>query len=200
MLFVAAIAIVGLVWLYIQLVSQPEQKWTDCYRRGLSRPQWAADFPCSDASEFVSWAGITPTVWARDVQPSIKLVAAALRMGPALSQLNLASVTRDSALTAALSVYYVHRVAGVPMTPVEACAHALMVYYGGDDVVKDPDAAALRLAGTNAFGELPPPVLERYIAALQAHFEVHLLPIALEQPPPPLSARPSLPEERSKIE
>jgi hypothetical protein len=201
MLFIAAIAVVGLVWLYIHVVSQPEQKWTDCYRRGLSRPQWADEFPCREASEFVSWAGITPLVWARDVQPSIKLVAAALRMQPALAQFNIITSTDDSALTAALNVYYVHLLAGVPMTPVEACAHALMVYYGGEDVVKDPDGAALRLVGTGiAFADSPPPALIRYLAALEAHFEVHLLPLELEPRQPPPAARPTLSEERRKAE
>ena len=198
MLFVGAIAIVGLVWLYIHLVTQPQPKWTDFYRRSLSRPLWAEHFACEDTSEFVSWAGIVPGVWECYVQPSIALVAASLQMQPVVARiLPSASQVQPSLLNAAVSVYYVHLLAGVAMTPVEACEHALKVYYGGDSVVTDPDAAALRLAESEVFDEIVPATLERFHSALKTQFQVRLQPVShVQLPSAPVNQTTDLGERR----
>lgn len=180
MLFITAAVVVGLAWIYLWFATQPPQAWTDCYKRGLSRPSWACDILFGDASSFVSWSGICPSVWERRVEPSIMIVKASVKMRDSLCAFfpTLCVETFTPIQKAAACVYYTHLCAGVKMTPEEAAQHTFMVYYGGDDVIKDLPAAALRLVhgADDLFADPLPAALHRHLTICKEHFRVFLQP------------------------
>lgn len=179
-----ALLVLGAAWAYLRISATPPTPWTEFYSRALSRPRWATHFPVGAAQDFVSWAGVCPNEWTSKVQPSINLVYASLMMQEAIGNLVPSfhdAISSASALqVATVCVFYAHALAGVDMTQSEAAAHALMVFYGGDAVAKDANAAASDLADRiREHLQLPlPPALLRHLHAQQAHFQVLLLPKA----------------------
>jgi len=185
MLLLLSTLALGAAWIYLRFASAPAPPWTDFYNRALSKPQWSMPFPIGAAQDFVSWAGICPSVWAVKVEPSVNLVLACLNMRDAIGSLlpgfNSFAEDLSGLHLATMCVFYAHALAGVDMTQSEAAAHALMAFYAGDHVIKDANAAASDLAEVlRERLQIPlPPALLRYHHAQQGHFQVLLLP----QPP-----------------
>jgi len=199
MLLIAGLCAMSAVWLAMTWpwFVRACPGWHTYYRQALSRPGWANGIRVGGPAEFVSWAGIPEGTWRADVLPSVELVAAALALKPTLTEYDLL-VRGNATEMAAGSVFYMHMLAGCPMTPQEATHHAMMVYYT-DGFGPDPSGSTEAFTRTRRafFSRVCPGALGRLHHQLQAHVRVDIVGRRLPPQPPPAALATTLPAERS---